>query len=183
MLSRQALVSKVLPQTLGGSVYGDVFWNLMPSMVYAPETELPCTVYVANPTDEDREYMLALRIFLAGVLVTEYPVRVDNITWFPVEANSVVGLPGALVLGYSDVVLIMSLYEKEQNEIVDTVSTALTTIGTSGLPSFPGLPGFPELPETPTTAIDLSSIMSMVIMLASLAMLGMMMKTMTKGTT
>ncbi|GAH75386.1 unnamed protein product, partial [marine sediment metagenome] len=90
MLNRQALAQlKAYPQVLGGGVYGDVFWNLMPSIVYVPGTELPCTVYVANPTDEDREYMLALIISSAGETIAEYPIRVDDETWFPVEANTV----------------------------------------------------------------------------------------------
>lgn len=181
MLNKLALAQlKALPQTLGGGVYGDVFWNLMPSITYVPGTELPCTVYVANPTDENREYMLALVISSAGETIAEYPIRVDDETWFPVEANSVVGLPGALLLGYSDVALTMSLYEKEQNEIIDTVSTALTTMGTSGLPELPDVPPFPEFPGIPPSAgIDLGSVMTLML---TMMIIVMMMKIMAKGT-
>jgi len=178
MLNRLALAQlKASPQVLGGGVYGDVFWNLMPSVVYVPGTELPCTVYVANPTDEDREYMLALVISSAGATIAEYSIKVDDQTWFPVEANSVIGLPGALLLGYSDVALTMSLYEKEQNEIIDTVSTALTTAGTSGLPDLPDVPAFPEFPGLPpTTGFDIGSIMGLMI---TMMIVVMMMKMMT----
>ncbi|GAH17057.1 unnamed protein product [marine sediment metagenome] len=177
MLNKQALAFlKTSPQTLGGGVYGDVFWNLMPSVMYVPGTELPCTVYVANPTDEDREYMLALVISSGGTTIAEYPIRVDDETWFPVEANSVVSLPGALLLGYSDVALTMSLYEKEQNKVVDTVSTALTTTGTSGLPELPDVPAFPEFPGIPPSAgIDIGAIMNLMITMMIVVMMMKMM--------
>ena len=180
MLNKLALAQlKASPQVLGGGVYGDVFWNLMPSIVYVPGTELPCIAYVANPTDEDREYMLALTISSGGETITEYPIKVDDLTWFPVEANSVVSLPGALVLGYSDIALTMSLYEKEQNKVVDTVSTALTTTGTSGLPDLPDVPAFPDLPRLPpTTGIDIGSIVNVMI---TMMIVVMMMKMMTQS--
>ncbi|GAH96018.1 unnamed protein product, partial [marine sediment metagenome] len=105
-----------------------------------------------------------------------YPIKVDDLTWFPVEANSVVSLPGALVLGYSDVALTMSLYEKEQNKVVDTVSTALTTTGTSGLPDLPDVPPFPEFPGIPPSAgIDIGSIMSLMITMMIVVMMIKMM--------
>jgi len=181
MLNRQALAQlKASPQVLGGGVYGDVFWNLMPAVMYVPGTELPCTVYVANPTDENREYMLALVISSAGETIAEYPIRVDDETWFPVEANSVIGLPGALLLGYSDVALTMSLYEKEQNEIIDTVSTALTTAGTSGLPGLPDVPAFPEFPGIPPAGgLDLGSVMTLML---TMMVVVMMIKMMAGGT-
>ncbi len=177
MLNKLALAQlKASPQVLGGGVYGDVFWNLMPSIVYVPGTELPCIAYVANPTDEDREYMLALTISSAGETIAEYPIKVDDLTWFPVEANSVVSLPGALVLGYSDVALTMSLYEKEQNKVVDTVSTALTTTGTSGLPDLPDVPAFPEFPGMPTiSGIDISAVMNLMITMMIVVMMMKMM--------
>jgi len=178
MLSRQTLsLLKASPQQALGGVYGDVFWNLLPSMAYVAGAELPCIVYVANPTDEDREYMLALTVSSAGSVITKYPVRVDEVTGFPVDANSVISLPGALVVGYSDVALTMSLYEKEENEVVDTVSTALTTAGTSGLPTLPEFPELPGLP--PVGGIDLNSMLNMMILLVVVVM---MMKMMTKVT-
>ncbi len=181
MLNRLSLAQlKASPQAIGGGVYGDVFWDLMPAVMYVPGTELPCTVYVANPTDEDREYMLALVISSGGTTIAEYPIRVDDETWFPVEANSVISLPGALLLGYSDIALTMSLYEREQNEIIDTVSTALTTAGTSGLPDLPDVPPFPEFPGLPPAGgLDLGSVMSLML---TMMIIVMMMKMMTGAT-
>ena len=135
MLSKQTLaLFKALPQQALGGTYGDVFWSLMPSTVYVATTELPCTVYVANPTDEDREYMLSLAVWRDGSVITEYTVRVDDLVWFPVDADSVISLPGALVVGYSDAALVMSLFERERGEVVDVVSVALTSSVSAGLP-------------------------------------------------
>jgi len=176
-LDNQALVRyKARSQQVLGGTYGDVFWSLLPSMVYVAGTELPCTVYVANPTDTDREYMLSLAITRAGELVTEYPVRVDDLTWFPVDAESVISLPGALVIGYSDVALVMSLYEREQNSVVDTVNTALTTTGTSGLPELPGFPGLPPV----NGGIDMSSLISLMITMMIVVMMIRMITRMVK---
>ncbi len=191
MLSKQTLaLFKALPQQALGGVYGDVFWNLMPSTIYVAGTELPCTVYVANPTDEDREYMLSIAVWRNGSVITEYSVRVDNIVWFPVDADSVISLPGALVVGYSDVALVMSLYEREQGDVVDVVSVALTSTGAAGLPGLPGEPGetgeLPLLPPFPgytpgdPVGSSLSSMISMIITVMMLVMMMKMMMGMTK---
>lgn len=151
--------------------YGDVFWSLTPSVVYVAGTELYVRIYAANPTDIDREYMLMAQVSSAGQVITEFPVKVDEGTWFEVEAGSVVSLPGVLLVGYTDVALTLNLYEKEQNDVVDSVSTALTSAGTAGLPALPGIPGIP----TDT----ISNILNMMIMLVVVIM---MMKMMTKVT-
>ena len=178
-MDSQAIIRyKTRSQQVLGGAYGDIFWNLMPSTIYVAGTELPCIVYVANPTDEDREYMLSLSILRDGAVVTEYPVRVDVLVWFPVEANSVISLPGALVVGYSDVGLVMSLYEKEQNGVVDTVSVALTTAGTSGLPSLPEFPGMP--PSDGAGGISLNSMMSLMITMMMIVMMMKMLSRMTE---
>ena len=187
MLSKRTLaLYKALPQQSLGGAYGDVFWNLMPSTVYVARTELPCIIYIANPTDEDREYMLSMAISRAGSVITEYAVRVDELVWFPVEANSAISLPGALVVDYSDVALVMSLYEREQNEVVDVVSVALTSVGTAGLPGLPREPGEPGLPTPlppfpgyPPGSDTGSTISSMITMVITIMMVMMMMKVMT----
>ncbi len=162
---------QVRPASLVGE-YGDVFWSLTPSVVYVAGTELFVRVYVANPTDVDREYMLIASVLSAGQVVSEFPITVDEMTWFTVEADNVVALPGAVRIGYTDAALTLNLYEREQNEIVDSVSTALTSAGTAGLPPLPGLPG------PPPGGFDMSSIMNMMIMVMIMVMI---MKMMTKA--
>jgi hypothetical protein len=145
---------------------GDIFWNLSPSMTYVAGSEIHCRIYVANPTDVDREYMMMASLSRNGEVISEFPIRVDEAAWFSVEANNVVNLPGALVLDYTDVALTVSLYEKETNEITDSVSTALTSAGTANLPVLPGIP---------STAADTGDIMSMLMMFMVVMMIGTMM--------
>jgi hypothetical protein len=146
--------------------YGDIFWDLSPSMTYVAGSEIHCRIYVANPTDSDREYMMMASLTRNGEVISEFPIRVDEAAWFSVEANNVVNLPGALVLDYTDVALTVSLYEKETNEITDSVSTALTSAGTANLPVLPGIP---------STAADTGDIMSMLMMFMVVMMIGTMM--------
>lgn len=162
---------RYLPQQLAGK-YGDVFWDLTPVVVYVANSEIFCHVYVANPTDTDREYMLVLVLLRGGVSLAEYPVLVDELVWFPVEAETVISLPGALLLGYSDVVLTINLYEKEQNKVVDSASIVLTTSGTTGLP---GLPEIPGVPIEDGVGVDLSGLVSLMITMMIVVMMMRMM--------
>ena len=143
--------------------YGDVFWNLPPSMVYMAGSEIHCRIYVANATDIDREYLLMAALARNGQVINEFPIRVDEAAWFSVQANSVVSLPGALVLDYSDAVLTVNLYERETNEVTDSVSTALTSAGTANLPVLPGIPA----------PSDMSSLMNLLVMFVVLTLTGL----------
>jgi hypothetical protein len=146
--------------------YGDIFWDLSPSMTYVAGSEIHCRIYVANPTDVDREYMIMASLTRNGEVVSEFPIKVDEAAWFSVEANNVVNLPGALVLDYTDAALTVSLYERETNEITDSVSTALTSAGTANLPVLPGIP---------ITSSDTGDIMSVLMMFIMVMMIGTMM--------
>jgi hypothetical protein len=151
-------------ELVGG--YGDIFWSLSPSMTYVAGSEIHCRIYVANPTDVDREYMIMASLTRNGEVLSEFPIKVDEVAWFSVEANNVVSLPGALVLDYTDVALTVSLYERETNEITDSVSAALTSAGTVNLPVLPGIP---------TTSSETSDIMSVLMMFMMVMMIGTMM--------
>ena len=141
--------------------YGDVFWSLPPSMVYVAGSEIHCRIYVANPTGINREYLLMAALARNGQVIGEFPIRVDEAAWFSVQANSVVSLPGALVLDYSDTVLTVNLYERETNEITDSVSTALTSAGTANLPVLSGIPA----------PSDMNSLMNLLVMFMVLVMM------------
>jgi len=146
--------------------YGDIFWSLPPSIVYVAGSEIHCRIYVANPTDADREYMLMATLSRNGEVVSEFPIRVDEAAWFSVQANNVVSLPGALVLDYTDAALTVNLYERETDEITDSVSTALTSAGTANLPVLPGIPAAPS---------DMSNLMNMLVMFMVMVMMMTMM--------
>ena len=151
--------------------YGDIFWNLFPSISYAAGGEIHCRMYIANPTDVDREYMMMAKLTRGSEVLSEFPVKVDEAAWFSVEANNVVTLPGALVLNYTDCVLTVSLYERETNEVTDSVSTALTSAGTANLPVLPGIPSAPS---------DTGNIMNTIMMFVVIMMMMTMMTRVTE---
>ena len=37
---------------------GDIFWDLPPWIVYSPGYDVGCSIYVANPTEVEKEYAL-----------------------------------------------------------------------------------------------------------------------------
>lgn len=154
--------------------YGDLFWDLSPSLAYVAGTEVFAHFYVANNTDTDREYMLAGVLSRGETILGEFTIKVNDKAWFEVEAESVVRLPGAMVLSYSDAALTVNLLERETGEITDSVVVALTTQGTQYWPTLPGLPGAPG-------GTDISSIMNMMIMLIVVVMMMKMMMNVVGG--
>jgi len=142
--------------------YGDIFWTLHSSLVYAAGSEISARVYVANITDTEREYMIMATVSREETVLAEFPVTVDGRSWFTVEADSVVTLPGALKVSHTDAVLTLSLYERETGEITDSVSTALTGAGTQALPVLPGIPA--------AEGLDIGSLVMVVVMIMMMGM-------------
>lgn len=159
---------------MGVGEYGDLFWNLAPSMIFAGGAEFHARIYVANTTAVDRDYMLMATVSRDSQVLSEFPVTVDGAVWFTVEAGSVVSLPGAMTVDYTDAVLTLNLYERERSEIADSISTVLTSQGTEYLPQLPGLP------QLPAGAADM---MSPLMSLVALMMVMMMLSSMMKGAT
>jgi len=160
---------------MGTGKCGDLFWNLDPSMVYLAGTEIHARVYVANTTDVERQYMLMASISRENQVLSEFPITVDGAAWFSVGAGDVVSLPGALMVDYSDVVLTLSLYERESNEITDSIYTTLTSQGTE---YFPQLPSLSQIP----TGVS-GDVMSPIMTLMALMMVMMMLSGTMKGAT
>ena len=157
--------------------YGDLFIDLPPTIAYAPGTELVCDIYVANPTDVDREYMMMITVAtVEGKALAEYPIKVDNGLRFVVEAHNVLGLPGAIACEYTDAVATFNLYEREFGGITDSTSVVLVSAGTDLSTPAPALPFLPA-PSTTTPGFDWSGIISIMAM----AMMMGMMLTMTRG--
>ena len=156
---------------MGIGKYGDLFWNVAPSMVYAGGAEFHARIYVANTTAVDREYMLLATVSRDSQVLSEFPVTVDGAAWFSVAAGSVVSLPGAMTVDYTDAALTLSLYERETNEVTDSVSTVLTSQGTE---YFPLLPGLPQLPAGAADMI--SPLMSLIALIMVMMMLSSMMR-------
>ena len=124
---------------LAGSL-GDVFWDLPPSVAHSPGSELGCTIYVANPTEDEKEYALISRLEAGETVVSEESITVFGYTWFKVEPGDFIKLRGALQFEETDVSLIILLIERESQEITDSVATYLVpSAAVSGWPI--GWPG------------------------------------------
>ena len=128
--------------TVMGGELGNVFWDLPPWIVYAPGYDLGCTIYVANPTDAEKEYTLMSRLSSNETVISEEAIKVFGYAWFKVAPNDFIRLRGALRSDESDVVLSVLLVERETEEITDSVSTSLVAPTVSALPpTWPGAPG------------------------------------------
>jgi len=143
--------------TVMGGELGNIFWDLPPWNVYAAGYDLGCTIYVANPTDTEKEYTLMSRLSSNETIISEEAVKVFGFAWFKVAPKDFIRLRGALRSDESDVVLAVLLVERETEQIADSVSTSLVAPAVSTLP-----PTWPGAPDTSgTTAFDLSSILTM----------------------
>ena len=80
---------------MGGKL-GDIFWDLSPWIVYAAGYDLGCSIYVANPTDTEKEYALIARLTQDTTTISEEALPVFGYTWFKVDPGDFVRLHGAL---------------------------------------------------------------------------------------
>jgi hypothetical protein len=98
---------------------------MFPYVYYLPGSEMFCRIFVVNPGDVDREYLLMARVSSNDSVISEDALRVNGGAWFEVGSDEKVSLQGALVLDESDVTLDIILYEKESGEAIDRVTTQL----------------------------------------------------------
>jgi hypothetical protein len=143
---------------------GDIFWDLSPWIVYSAGFDLGCNIYVANPTDTEKEYALMACLSRDTTVVSEEALPVFGYTWFKVDPGDFITLKGALRFAESNADLTVSLIERESGEATDAVATSLIAPTTSALP--------PAWPGAPATTADW---MSMITPLMMMAMLGMVM--------
>jgi len=155
---------------MGGKL-GDIFWDLSPWIVYAAGFDLGCNVYVANPTDTEKEYALMARLTQDTTVISEEALPVFGYTWFKVDPGDFVRLHGALRFSESDVDLAVLLIERETEEITDSVSTRLVAPTATTTPSLP--PTWPG--ATGATGYDWSSLMGTMLPVMMLAVMGMVM--------
>jgi hypothetical protein len=143
--------------TVMGGELGNIFWDLPPWIVYTAGYDLGCTIYVANPTDTEKEYTLMSILSSNETVISEEAVKVFGYAWFKVAPKDFIRLRGALRSDETDVVLSVLLVERETEEIADSVFTSLVAPSVSALP--PTWPGSPDI--SGTTTFDWSSIVTM----------------------
>jgi hypothetical protein len=122
---------------------GDIFWDLPPSITYNPGFDIGCSIYVANPTETEKEYALMARLYRGETLLSEEAVPVFGYAWFKVAPQDFIRLRGALRFSESDADLAVMLVERETEEVADTAVTRLVAPQAAGSlpPSWPGSPG------------------------------------------
>ncbi len=126
-------------QIILASKIGDIFWDLPSYITYIEVTQLGVTIYVANPSDTDREYSLMARLVGAdGKEILEEAITVFGFTWFPVEAGQFVKIHAELAYEQSNVILNVMLVERSTGTEVDSVTTYLIRPSAAQLPPFPG---------------------------------------------
>ena len=140
--------------TVMGGELGNIFWDLPPWIVYAPGYDLGCTIYVANPSDAEKEYTLISRLSSNEKVISEEAVKVFGFAWFKVNPKDFIRLRGALRFDESDVVLSVLLVERETEEVTDMISTRLVGPSVSALP-----PTWPGAPGATSTGFDWSSLL------------------------
>ncbi|MFC1874641.1 hypothetical protein ACFLY3_00580 [Chloroflexota bacterium] len=135
---------------LSGSL-GDIFWDLPSSVLYSPGMELGCTIYVANPTEQEKEYALISRLSADGLLISEESVTVFGCAWFKVEPGDFIKLHGALQFEDSNTTLEVLLIERESGEAADSVAAYLVSPETALNTGWPiGWPGGTTVAEADT---------------------------------
>ncbi len=149
---------------------GDVFWDLPPVVAYVAGLDLGCGIFVANPTDTEKEYALMARLSRGETVVSEEALPVFGYTWFKVDPGDFVTLKGALRFTESNADLTVSLIERGTQEATDSVSTRLAQVSSSALPPWPGA----TAPGTDWTAL--------LAMMLPVMMLGMMAVALKPGT-
>ena len=153
--------------TVMGGELGNIFWDLPPWIVYAAGYDLGCTIYVANPTDTEKEYTLMSRLSSNEAVISEEAVKVFGLAWFKVDPKDFIRLRGALRADETDVILSVLLVERETEQVADSVATRLVAPAVSTLPpTWPGSPGAPG-----TTAFDWSSLLMMIVPFMILGMI------------
>ena len=153
--------------TVMGSSLGDIFWDLAPWITYEPGYDLGCSIYVANPSDTQKEYALMSRLSQSGTVVSEEVLPVFGNSWFKVEPGDFVRLRGALRFEESDAELAILLVERETEEVADSVVTVLVSPSTAGVlpPTWPDSTG-----TTVISGFDWSLLLAMMLPVMMLGM-------------
>ena len=153
--------------TVMGSSLGDIFWDLAPWITYEPGYDLGCSIYVANPSDTQKEYALMSWLSQSGAVISEEVLPVFGYSWFKVEPGDFVRLRGALRFEESDAELAILLVERETEEVADSVVTVLVSPSTAGVlpPTWPDSSG-----TTFISGFDWSLLLAMMLPVMMLGM-------------
>jgi len=151
---------------------GDIFWDLAPWIGYAAGYDLGCSIYVANPTDQQQEYALLAELTSGTPVISEEALPVFGYTKFTVDPGDFIELDGSLRFDNSDAVLTVKLVDPATGEVIDSVATLLIAPSTSTASLPPAWPG-----TMATGTIDWSSMLGFMMPMLMFLMLGMVIST------
>jgi len=113
------------PISVMGGELGDIFWDLAPWITYEPGYDLGCSIYVANPSDAEKEYALMARLSRDTVVISEEVLPVFGYSWFKVAPGDFIRIRGALRFDESDSDLAVLLIERETEDLMRVIVTSL----------------------------------------------------------
>ena len=86
---------------------GDIFWDLPPWVVYSAGYDVGCSIYVANPTETEKEYALMARLSSNETVISEEALPVFGQTSAAHIAN---GLGGTINLICSVILVALLMF-------------------------------------------------------------------------
>ena len=143
---------------------GELFSDLTYQVSYLPGAELFCRLFVFNPTDMGRNYMLMGKTSVDNTVISEIPIKVNGKVWFGVEAGQKRDLQGIVVAGESNALLTIYLYEQETGEAIDLVQTFLVIPSSGSILTPIVLPPPEEEIPSAEPSMDMNALLPLLIM-------------------
>ena len=100
-------------------------WNLPPGMDYMPGAPITLQVVVYNPDTTPRYYRLDLQVIKSGAVIQEETLTVDDEADFMVGESTSLAVSGEIMVGETDALLELLLWDCADEEYVAGVTTEL----------------------------------------------------------
>lgn len=155
-----------LQEVVVAQALGTLSWDLPARVNYTPNTELPFTLLVANPTTGARSYGLQAQVLIGGELVWFADLLVEGARWFQVPAGQRITIRGQFQAERSDFLLRILLIDQGANQVVAQVQSELVS------PTAPGPTPTPT--PTPTPGFDIAPLFGVMALGLVLGLVGSM---------
>lgn len=144
-------------EMVAAQALGTLSWDLPSRVTYTPETVLPFTLVVGNPTSAARGYGLQAQVLIDGQVVWYADLLVDEGQWFQVPAGGRVTIQGQFQADRSDFLFRTLLIDQASNQVVAQVQSELASPTAPTPPTTPTTPGFDIAPLFGLMALGLVS--------------------------
>ena len=149
---------------------GTLSWDLPAQKAYTPNTDLPFTLQVTNPTVGERVYKLQAQALVGGQLVwyADFLLEGQSDVWFPVAASQSLSVQGTFSADQTDFTFLVLLVDQATNTVVGQVRTELVGSAPPGNPP-------PVSPPPAAPGFDLSPVMGVMGMVLVMGLMGSVM--------